>query len=657
MSAPPRNSPGLPPAGHAYVGAIIALGGVLLGRCALLIVREGVPSLWFVFAALTILSGSLRVKVPSLTASLSASEMFAFTGVLLFGPAEGAVILAADGLIHSIRRRNTWQQVLFNCANLGISAWLSGTVFFASAGTGPLITERVSLGPLILPLGLLTLTYFVVNSGLTAAAVAFEARLQPFALWREHFLWMCPTYFAGASVALLLVVALRQIELSALALLPPLLFISYLTLRSTLGRVEDARSHLASVNRLYLSTVETLASAIDAKDEVTHGHIRRVQNAAVGLARELRVADELALKAIEAAALLHDTGKLAVPDHILNKPGKLTPAEYEKMKLHAPIGAAILSTIDFPYPVVPIVRHHHENWDGSGYPDGLRGEAIPIGARILSVVDCYDALTSDRPYRRRMSHEQASAILLERRGTMYDPIVVDAFLRAHDRLMPQVDAGPDPVAMAIRQARATEAVVDEPVYAARPEGRMPEEALALDSLARAMSGGATVADVGALVWMMMRQIVPCDALCIFIADDRDSVCAQYAAGLHAAALRGSVKPIGGGVAGWVAANRRTARNADPVLDFGPLPPDVVFKGSLAVPLVHHSNVVAVLTLYSAAQPYAEDAERLVTMVAPHLASVMASVPTRAAEPWTTSAERSPANDARAKRLRIVRESA
>ena len=156
--------------------------------------------------------------------------------------------------------------------------------------------------------------------------------------------------------------------------------------------------HLGELNKLHLSTIETLAMAVDAKDQVTHGHIRRVQRYALGLSEFLGINDERLLKAVEAAALLHDMGKLAIPEYILNKPGKLTPAEFDKMKLHAALGADILSAIQFPYPVVPIVRHHHENWDGTGYPDKLRGTEIPLGARILSVVDCYDALTSDRPY-------------------------------------------------------------------------------------------------------------------------------------------------------------------------------------------------------------------------------------------------------------------
>src|SRR6185295_7964649 len=149
------------------------------------------------------------------------------------------------------------------------------------------------------------------------------------------------------------------------------------------------------------------------------------------LARVLGITDEKTLKAIEAAALLDDTGKLAVPEHILNKPGKLTDAEFEKMKRHVDVGADILALVQFPFPVEPIVRCHHENWDGSGYPRGVAGEAIPIGARILSVVDCFDALTSDRPYRARMTDEAALDILRERSGRMYDPKVVDTFIRVY----------------------------------------------------------------------------------------------------------------------------------------------------------------------------------------------------------------------------------
>src|SRR5207302_4059636 len=224
----------------------------------------------------------------------------------------------------------------------------------------------------------------------------------------------------------------------------------------------------AHLDRLYLSTVETLAMAIDAKDDVTHTHVRRVQTYALGLARALGLDDEETLKAIEAAALLHDTGKLAVPEHILNKPGKLSAEEFERMKRHVDVGADILSLVDFPYPVVPIVRCHHENWNGTGYPRGIAGEDIPIGARILSVADCYDALTSDRPYRAALSDEAAIDILRTRRATMYDPRVVDTFIAIHrDIELSHIEpADHHPALQQISRSRATP--VDAAPIAAAP---------------------------------------------------------------------------------------------------------------------------------------------------------------------------------------------
>ena len=465
-----------------------------------------------------------------------------------------------------------------------------------------------------------------MNSGLTATAIALAKKRPPRAVWVEHFLWLGPGYAAGACVALLLVVALQMVHFSALMLIPPLLLIFYITMRSSFGRVEDAKGHVAALNRLYLSTVETLATAIDAKDEVTHGHIRRVQIAALALARELGISDATTLQAIEAAALLHDTGKIAVPEHILNKPGKLTPAEFEKMKLHAPIGAEILSAIDFPYPVVPIVRHHHENWDGTGYPDRIAGEAIPIGARILSVVDCFDALTSDRPYRRRMSNADALAILTERRGKMYDPKIVDTFVQAYERIMPESEPAAHPVARTLGEAR-TPAKSSETVCA--PIEAATSEVLAVASLARAISGEATIADVGALTWMMLRQVVPCASMGIFLYDEStDAVTLQYADGLHVSSLRGARLTLGAGIAGWSAANRRFVLNGDPAIDLGPgvlslTPP---LRSSVTIPLVQDNNVVAVVSLYaSIPEGFTDDHARLLTLLAPSLATSIASL--------------------------------
>lgn len=201
---------------------------------------------------------------------------------------------------------------------------------------------------------------------------------------------------------------------------------SELVFRARAKGISDRRE--ATADRPLLM-IEALARAMAARDALTHDHARRVQRYALALADEISISEDRTMAALDVAALLHDVGKLGIPDRLLNKPGPLTPDEYDHVKLHAIIGADILSAVAFPGPLAVIVRHHHENWDGTGYPDGLRGEAIPIGARVLAIVDCYDALTSDRPYRRALSHSCAVAMIRERRGTMYDPEIVKAFLR------------------------------------------------------------------------------------------------------------------------------------------------------------------------------------------------------------------------------------
>src|SRR5205823_3653935 len=307
-------------------------------------------------------------------------------------------------------------------------------------------------------------------------------------LWLSSFAWLSLTYFCGASVAALLVVYNSTLDFGFLGVIVPVLLVVYFTFKTTIGRVEDSDRHLQQLNTLYLSTIETLAMAIDAKDQITHGHIRRVQTYAVGLAKRVGVADDSLIKAIEAAALLHDMGKRAVPEYILNKPGGLTPAEFEKMKLHASVGADILSAIDFPYPVVPIVRHHHESWDGNGYPKGLKGTEIPIGARILSVVDCFDALTSDRPYRPRLSAEEAIKILIDRRGSMYDPLIVDTFVRVHDELAPDATTSGPPREALDEITSSTQAAVVVGSSRLDEIAASADEMLTLYELARALAG-------------------------------------------------------------------------------------------------------------------------------------------------------------------------
>jgi putative nucleotidyltransferase with HDIG domain len=448
----------------------------------------------------------------------------------------------------------------------------------------------------------MAVVYFLLNSWLIAVAVGFEKHTSAMLVWRQNFLWLSVNFFSGASMAALLLPYLQDPEQSffrVAGILLPLLLISYLTYKTALGRVDDANRHLNELNQLYLSTIETLAMAIDAKDQITHGHIRRVQQYAVGLAKHVGITDGAQISAIEAASLLHDMGKLAVPEYILNKPGKLTPAEFDRMKLHASVGADILSAIKFPYPVVPIVRHHHENWDGTGYPDGLKGSAIPIGARILSVVDCFDALTSDRPYRPRLSDAEAVRILLQRRGSMYDPIIVDAFIATHHELA-RVEAHQD-----IQHAdRLTRNLIEESKGpAARPLDNIAassEEMLLLYELARALTHARPDQAIQ-VVYAHLRRVAPISA-CVFYRYNSvtDGLVATLAAGENAESFLGIYIPRGQRLSGWVAANKQTILNSDPVLDLGEMAriSKPRLKSCLSTSVVIGESLLGVLTAYS-----------------------------------------------------------
>jgi putative nucleotidyltransferase with HDIG domain len=385
-----------------------------------------------------------------------------------------------------------------------------------------------------------------------------------------------------------------------------------------MGRVEDTNTHLSDLNKLYLSTIETLAMAIDAKDQITHGHIRRVQAYAVGLAGRLGMTDEKQIKAIEAAALLHDMGKLAVPEYILNKPGKLTAAEFEKMKLHAGVGADILSAIDFPYPVVPIVRHHHESWDGTGYPTGIKGTDIPIGARILSVVDCFDALTSDRPYRPALSDEEALRILAERRGTMYDPLIVDTFAQVYTEIAPQLlpTIVPRAVLSEITSATQSASRTDTKAAISSPNAL---EALTMYELSRALAEPRGIRGTGDVVLTHLRRAVAFSQAVVFLYEvASDEIVARHGTGEVTDAVLGLRMALGQRLSGWVGANRSMIVNSDPVLDLGEVATTegLRLRSCLSAPLVSDGQLVGVLTLYSEVPDgFTDDDRRILEAVA------------------------------------------
>lgn len=618
--------------GRIYVRAVSILGFLVAGESLYQLLGSPLQPQWILLAFLTLISGSASVKLPWAHVSISISEAFVFTAVLLYGPAAGTVTVVLDCLVISFwisKRRPEFARALFNIAAPALSVWCSAHLFFYAAGTPPLANQPSSIDPsaalsTILPsLILFALVYFGLNSWLVAFVIAIEKHERPWHVWRTNFVWLSLNYFCGASVAILLVGYNRTIDLRFVGAVVPLLLVLHFTFKTSMQRVEDANKHVDQLNSLYLSTIETLAMAVDAKDQVTHGHIRRVQSQATRLAHQIGVRDEKLIKAIEAAALLHDMGKLAVPEYILNKPGKLSPAEFEKMKLHASVGADMLSAIDFPYPVVPIVRHHHENWDGTGYPGALSGTQIPIGARILAVVDCFDALTSDRPYRPRLSDEDAFEILVQRRGSMYDPLIVDEFIKVNSFGPPDMlRKGPpsDVLNTISRSTRERRTENLSPSEAAPAPGQLG----GVEDLARALAVQTSLANVGGVIVEYVKARVDCSLAVFYIYDAlNDELQAAHAVGEGTYLTTGLHIALGHKLSGWVAANRQTIRNSDAMLDLGDgaRGEALQLRSSLSAAIVCRAQLLGVLSLYSN-QPnaFSEDHMKTIEQACDQIAS-------------------------------------
>ena len=613
----------IPIVSAVFVPATVVAGAAICVYSGWSLFSSPVPVEWLVLLVLTVGAGLATLRVPAMPISFAISDTFIILSALIVGPAAGALSAALDGLVLSFRmvenRRET-ARVLFNMACLSIATWVAGQVFFSLAGADPVREGPLGALRLLGSMVVFGTLHFALNSGLVAAAVAIDCRGSIVEIWRKHFssLWM--SSFGGTFAAMLMLVLARQSAIEVVILIAPLPVLLYVALRHALGRAADQIDHLGKMNRVYVATIEALAQAVDAKDQVTHDHVRRVQEKSLRLAERLGVVDDGQLQALKAAGLLHDVGKIGIPEHILNKPGRLTPSEFEIMKRHPAIGADILSVIGFPYPLIPIVRHHHENWDGTGYPDGLAGEGIPIGARILQVVDCFDALTSDRPYRRAMSDADAMTIVIERSGTMYDPRVVSALLELYAL------EGPTVAAPATVLSQAASGLPERPdVPAPADESRALTEIAA--DLGAAVSAHHSPALVGEAVWNRVRGHLPASAFVLFMCDAQTTLVPACRFGARTVAPHTRIA-VGERLSGWVAATRRTIVNSDARLDFDSDVQDTTeLRTALAVPLHHNGETLGVLAFYSDRQDAFGETHQ-------HLAEVAAYVAAKALQPPT-----------------------
>ncbi len=597
----------------AIIG-LIAVGGLLVALQDLATTHQGLSKRFVCYLLLTLLSSGLKVTLPGVNGTLSVSFLFILSGILELGALQTMVLGIGSALVQIYwyaKKRPRFYQVLFNLAVIAIA------IRCAEAALRSPLAEALG-GSLPIRLLLATVTYFFSNTFPIAAVISMTEKQSVAKVWRECYIWALPYYLLGATLVCLIHWVNQNLgwEFSLLAM--PVAWTVYRSYRLYIGRletekkhVEQEKAHVEEMNALHIRTIETLALAIEAKDQTTHEHLRRVQHYAIEIGKEMGLAGA-ELNALRAASLLHDIGKLAVPEHILTKPGKLTPQEFEKMKIHPLVGAEILERVNFPYPVVPIVRAHHERWDGNGYPLGLAGEEIPLGARILSAVDCLDALASDRQYRRALPLDEAMAIVVRESGKGYDPRVVEILERRYRQIEEEAVrlAKPTPklsVEARIERGKAPaagfeSAAIEDPQGDFRSQiaaaGREAQYTLELVS---ELGNSLGMAEMLSVLSSRLTQLIPCDSIAVYESQD-DLLRPVYVDGRDRMLFSSLQIPLGEGLSGWVAKHNKPILNGNPSVEPGYLADRTKFsvlRSALSVPLAGQQGTVGVLSLYRA----------------------------------------------------------
>jgi diguanylate cyclase (GGDEF)-like protein/putative nucleotidyltransferase with HDIG domain len=564
------------------------------------------------YLGIAVLASRLKVNLPGITGTLSVNFLFILVGVLELSFSEtitlGAVAMLAQCFYPE---RPNATQVTFNVCAGTVSTALAYVVYH-----NPLFLAILSSHALLL--GVAASLYFIANSGTIATVISLTERRPLKQILVDCYFWSFPYYLVGAGIAGAIAWFNQTFNWETSLLLVPAVYLIFRSYRLYLGKLEDEKRHVEEMANLHLRTIEALALAIEAKDQTTHDHLQRVRVYAIEVGKELGITGP-ELEALHAAALLHDIGKLAVPEHIISKPGRLTPEEFEKMKIHTLVGAEILERVRFPYPVVPIVRAHHEKWDGSGYPLGLKGAEIPLGARILSAVDYLDALASDRQYRRALPLQEVMQKLAVESGKSFDPRVVDILQKRYQHLerlavakSTQDDNSPLSTSIKIARGEAPAAGFEN---ATAPDSAMRDatflssiaaarqEAQALFELSQDLGASLSLGETLSVFSVKLKPMVPYDAIAIYIKRDEELV-PEYVNGDNYRLFSSLRIPIGQGLSGWVAHNKKPIINGNPSVEPGYLNDPTKFStlgSALAVPLEGVGGVIGVLALYRAAR--------------------------------------------------------
>src|SRR6202140_2075699 len=572
------------------------------------------PIKFLCYLTVALLASFLKIKLPGINGTMSVNFLFILLGVLEMSFAETLVIGFAAVLVQSYWKSSNLNaiHVIFNLSYLPVGTAAAYYIYQIVTTHGlhphdPLAVLAVAI------------TYFAVNTFAMATIIRLTEGKPVLKVWSECYFWFFPYYLVGAAIAGLVSFLNRHIGWqSSLLVLPPV-YLMYRSYRLYLGKLEDEKRHPEQVSSLHLQTIEALALAIEAKDHTTHEHLQRVRVYALEVAKELGL-NESEIEALQAASVLHDIGKLAVPEHIISKPGKLTPEEFEKMKIHPIIGAEILEQVDFPYPVVPIVRAHHEKWNGTGYPYGLQGEQIPIGARILAAVDCLDALASDRQYRRALPLNEAMAKVASESGTSFDPRVVEILERRYVELEKlaneqplqappklstdiKVERGLAPAAGFAESEKSVAESLRSAKDVAANLAAARQEAEALSEFGLKLGSALHLDDALALLAVRVKRLVPHDSMAVYVLRNKILV-PEFVSGENFRLFSSLRIPMGEGLSGWVAQNAKAILNGNPSVEPGYLNDPTKYstlRSALAVPLEGTGSVVAVLALYRARQ--------------------------------------------------------
>jgi diguanylate cyclase (GGDEF)-like protein/putative nucleotidyltransferase with HDIG domain len=589
-----------------YIGVVVALGSAVLAVAALHPVVHQ-PAKFVSYLLIAVIASRLKVNLPGITGTMSVNFLFILLGILELSFTETLALGCVAILTQCFYRdRPNAVQVIFNTCATAFAIALAYCVYHV-----PLF--RMQRNPAIL-LVATAVTYFAANTLPVATIISLTEHKSLRRIWADCYFWSFPYYLVGAGVAGLLSWMNRVVDWQTSLLILPAVYLIYRSYRLYLAKLEDEKGHVDEMANLHMRTIEALALAIEAKDHTTHDHLQRVRVYAIEVAKELQLSHD-EMEALQAAALLHDIGKLAVPEHIISKPGRLTPEEFEKMKIHPVVGAEILERVRFPYPVVPIVRAHHEKYDGTGYPFGLKGEEIPMGARILSAVDFLDALASDRQYRRAMNLEEVMDRLKLESGRSFDPRVVSVLQRRYLELEKLVAKRSEAVKwsklstdLKVERGLAPAAGFAETAGKGPREGSFlssiaaaRQEAQALFELSQDLGASLSLDETLSVFSVKLKRLVPYDSIAIYVLRENFLV-PEHVSGDNFRLFASLKIPMGQGLSGWVAQNRKPIINGNPSVEPGYLNDPTKFstlRSALALPLEGLNGVVGVLALYQA----------------------------------------------------------